>query len=53
MPMVRITTRITCTIAMARKSARYSAASIITWASAPGLAPNNADCHGQPCTSRR
>ena len=25
----------------------------ITWASAPGLAPNSADCASQPCTKRR
>ena len=41
--MVSTTTRITCTIAMARRSAPYSAASTMTCASAPGLAPNSAD----------
>ena len=25
----------------------------LTWASAPGLAPNSADCASQPCTYRR
>ena len=53
MPSVSATTRMVCTMAMARRSALYSAASVITWASAPGLAPNSADCASQPCTKRR
>ena len=51
--MVSATTRMVCTMAMARRSALYSAASVITWASAPGLAPNSADCASQPWTKRR
>ena len=48
MPKVNAITRMVCTIAMARRSALYSAANVITWASAPGLAPNSADCASQP-----
>ena len=51
--MVSATTRMVCTMAMARRSALYSADSTITCASAPGLAPNSADCASQPWTKRR
>src|SRR3954468_21973934 len=53
MPTVSATTRMVCTMAMARMSALYSTDSAITCASAPGLEPSSADTGSQPCTYLR
>ena len=52
-PSTISSTRITCTIAIPRRSAPNSADSAITCAIDPGLAPSKAESESQPCTKRR
>ena len=52
-PTATITTRMVCTMAMARRSASSSAASAITCDSPPGAAARYAVIVSQPCTTRR